>query len=85
MIPTIVVLRIDGHGTEHLSLHTKRQQALDTLVEVGRKAWRDRFDYDLPGLDGPSYRPSADDPQYVSDRLVREGWRVRVEEREVTL
>jgi hypothetical protein len=78
VIPTIVVLRIDGHGVEHLSLHTKRGQALDRLVEVGAKVWRDRFDY-TPEAYG------RNDPHALSDALRAEGWRVRVEEREVEL
>jgi hypothetical protein len=75
--PTLVVLRVDGHGTEHLSLHTKRGQAEARLVEVGRKVWRDRFGYDL--AEGP------DDVRFVADRLVREGWRVRLAEEVVEL
>lgn len=80
MTPTLVVLRVDGHGVEHLSLHAKREQAHRRLVEVGRKAWRDRFDYDLPVEER-----LLDAGQRVSDRLVAEGWRVRVEGLEVEL
>lgn len=78
MNPTIVVLRIDGHGTEHLSLHTRRGQALARLVEVGRKAWHGRF----------GYTPEAygrNDPNALSDALAAEGYRVRVTEEVVEL
>lgn len=80
MNPTIVVLRIDGHGTEHLSLHTNRRQAGDRLVEVGRKVWRERFDYDLPDAGARGAREES-----LSDRLVAEGWRVRLTEEPVEL
>lgn len=76
MTPTLVVLRVDGHGTEHLSIHTRRQQGVDRLAEVGRKVWRDRFGYDLP---------EGSAPEVISDRLVAEGWRVRLDEQAVEL
>lgn len=75
MNATIVALRVDGHGTEHLSLHVSRHLAQRRLAEVGAELWRDRFGYELPD------RGVLD----ASDRLGAEGWRVRVEELEVEL
>jgi hypothetical protein len=76
VIATVVAVRVDGHGTEHLSLHANRQQALARLVEVGRKAWRNRFGYDLS---------ETLDAAYWSDLLAAEGWRVRLGEEVVEL
>lgn len=83
MTPTLTVLRIDGHGAEHLSLHTKPEQARARLVEVAGQVWAERFGYKLPG--SPLDPRSDLDAGYACDRLVAEGWRVRIDEVEVEL
>lgn len=76
MTPTVEVVRITGHGTDHLSLHTTRRQAMRAVEEVGRLIWRNRFDHDLhPDADGYS----------VIGRLRDEGWTVTVAAQEVEL
>lgn len=76
MTPTLYVARINGHSTDHLSLHTSYAGAQERLAQVGRAHWRARFEYDL----------AADlDANTVRLRLADEGWRTRVDEVDVEL
>lgn len=76
MIPTLVVLRVDGHGAEHLSLHTRRADAVRAAGDTCRTLWRRRFDYELP-VELPH--------EAVVDRALAEGWRVRISDEPVEL
>lgn len=80
MTPTLVVLRVEGHGMpEALSLHVKREQAERRLVEVADELWQERFGYRLSDSGQPVSVVVA------SDRLVAEGWRVRITDEPVEL
>ena len=76
MTPTIFLVRIDGHGTEHLSLHASEQGAGEAMLRVGGDAWEQRF----------GYRPaSSATPLLVRDWLQSEGYRAFVGPVEVEL
>lgn len=76
MTPTIFLVRIDGHGTEHLSLHASERGAGEAMLRVGGDVWADRF----------GSRPAADaTPLLVRDWLDSEGYRAFVGPVEVEL
>ncbi len=75
MNATVEVVQLRGHGIEHLSLHARRMDADERLIEVGRKAWRERFGYDLGSLEAAQ----------LAEVLRSEGWTVTVAEQAVEL
>lgn len=76
MTPTLVAVLITGHGARRLSLHTRRDRAVDAAGTIGRELFGDRFGYDLgPALTG----------EQVAETLRAEGWQVTIDEQPVDL
>ena len=76
MNPTVIAVRITGHGADRLTLHTTQEQADAALVAAYVVLWGNRFAY------RPQLTPTPTDAREL---LEREGWTVRVEDLPVEL
>jgi hypothetical protein len=81
VIATVYAVRVDGHGTRHLSLHTTPEQATAALYAVACEVWAARFDY-VPGM--LAGNPNVDAEQIV-ELLDSEGWTASADETPVEL